>query len=369
MTTERNPVPSDMAVFEESPLLVRPTLAALIGVNEAIFLNQIHYWLEQYQNDPKHRWEGRPWIFNSAADWRKQFPFWSSDTIKRLTKRLRKLGLIETRQFDKRSWKMHLYYTINYSRVQDLITEANPAVAAAAEHDGAVMDVDNDHDAADDDAQAPEALSAPGHPGPVPGGHAGPQVGTATSPDPGHGGPLQTGQSCETERSRTMQECRSAPCIGVEPPDPLGQARAVLTETTDHRLQRRQQTADNAVAGTPRSGAARGRSSGGRLRLETRLIDVHPDIELDLRDGGRASLKPLDDWYAENGKFDRLYEVVDLFADHVRDGKVHNRVGWLTSLLDVHRTAILEEIEDRQEILKMAVAGPTSRFRPASPTD
>lgn len=31
-------------IIDESPLLIRPTLAAKVGLNEAIILQQIHYW-------------------------------------------------------------------------------------------------------------------------------------------------------------------------------------------------------------------------------------------------------------------------------------------------------------------------------------
>jgi hypothetical protein len=77
----------------EPPLLVLPRLAAEIGLNEAIALNQLHFWTT--------RRKGRSddgWIYNTLASWREQFPFWSEDTIKRTWASLRKLGLVEVQQ-------------------------------------------------------------------------------------------------------------------------------------------------------------------------------------------------------------------------------------------------------------------------------
>ena len=68
-------------LISESPLTVQPSLAVLLGLNEAIFLQQVQYWItretgicDQY---------GRRWIYNTVKQWRDQFPFWSESTIKR----------------------------------------------------------------------------------------------------------------------------------------------------------------------------------------------------------------------------------------------------------------------------------------------
>ena len=37
---------SSRLLIDEYPLVVQPSLAALVGINEAIILQQIHYWLQ-----------------------------------------------------------------------------------------------------------------------------------------------------------------------------------------------------------------------------------------------------------------------------------------------------------------------------------
>ncbi|MEB3057519.1 conserved phage C-terminal domain-containing protein [Bacillus pseudomycoides] len=101
-------------LIREEPLLVLPGLASRIGLNEAIFLQQIHYWL----NRSKHFYDERSWVYNSVAEWVKQFPFWSENTIRRIVKNLEDeqllvIGNYNRAKFDKTKW-----YSINYERLR-----------------------------------------------------------------------------------------------------------------------------------------------------------------------------------------------------------------------------------------------------------
>lgn len=103
---------SNLLIHEE-PLLVLPGLASRIGLNEAIFLQQIHYWL----NRSKHFYDERNWVYNSVAEWVKQFPFWSENTIRRIVKNLEDeqllvIGNYNRAKFDKTKW-----YSINYEKL------------------------------------------------------------------------------------------------------------------------------------------------------------------------------------------------------------------------------------------------------------
>ena len=102
-------------LINESPLQVLPTLAIRIGLNEAIFLQQLHYFLSL----SKHEKDGRRWIYNSSADWQAIFPFWSAPTIRRVIASLEEQKLIITTTqynqsgFDKRRW-----FAIDYSALE-----------------------------------------------------------------------------------------------------------------------------------------------------------------------------------------------------------------------------------------------------------
>ncbi|WP_156967307.1 hypothetical protein [Ureibacillus sinduriensis] len=49
-------------LIDESPLLILPTLARKVGLNEAIILQQIHYWNQRSRNIR----EGHTWVYENV---------------------------------------------------------------------------------------------------------------------------------------------------------------------------------------------------------------------------------------------------------------------------------------------------------------
>lgn len=99
-------------LIHESPLQILPSLAALIGLNEAIVLQQIHYWICSSLN--KNVVNGRKWVYNTYEDWNKQFPFWGQRTIRVIISSLKEKRLIATGTFNKIARDRTTWYTINY---------------------------------------------------------------------------------------------------------------------------------------------------------------------------------------------------------------------------------------------------------------
>ncbi|HDD0208977.1 TPA: DnaD domain protein [Staphylococcus aureus] len=104
-------------LIDDYPIQVLPKLAELIGLNEAIVLQQIHYWL----NNSKHKYDGKTWIFNSYPEWQKQFPFWSLITIKRTIYSLEKQNLLLIGNYNKAKFDKTKWYTINYQTIEGMI--------------------------------------------------------------------------------------------------------------------------------------------------------------------------------------------------------------------------------------------------------
>lgn len=97
-------------LLDEYPLVVLPSLATAIGLNEAILLQQINYWIQK----KPHTHDGRPWIYNSVPKWREQFPFWSESTIRRTINSLKKQDLIvTTNKYNKMPMDNTMWYSIN----------------------------------------------------------------------------------------------------------------------------------------------------------------------------------------------------------------------------------------------------------------
>ncbi|EIV7481118.1 conserved phage C-terminal domain-containing protein [Escherichia coli] len=94
------------------PIVINPDLAYSIGLNEAIALQQVNYWLKETTSGLER--DGVRWIYNTTEQWLEQFPFWSESTLKRTFTRLKSLGVLKVEQLNKSQRDMTNYYTINY---------------------------------------------------------------------------------------------------------------------------------------------------------------------------------------------------------------------------------------------------------------
>ncbi|MDA2236447.1 replication protein, partial [Bacillus cereus] len=101
-------------LIHEEPLIVLPGLAKMIGLNEAIFLQQVHYWI----NKSKNFNDGYYWVYNSYDEWLKQFPFWSSATLRRIINKLEKQGLLIKGNYNKLKIDQTKWYRIDYDLLE-----------------------------------------------------------------------------------------------------------------------------------------------------------------------------------------------------------------------------------------------------------
>jgi hypothetical protein len=100
-------------LISESPIMILPSLAVRVGVNEAVLLQQVHYWLVK----SSHVKEGRTWIYNTYRDWQEQLPFWSESTIKRAVKSLEEKGLLMTANWNKSKLDNTKWFSIDYQQL------------------------------------------------------------------------------------------------------------------------------------------------------------------------------------------------------------------------------------------------------------
>jgi hypothetical protein len=109
---------SSKLLIQEPPLQVLPSLAVIIGLNESIILQQIHYWISNPLN--KNIVNGRKWVYNTYEEWKKQFPFWSKNTIVRAMDSLEAKKLIISGAFNKMASDRTKWYTIDYEAMDCL---------------------------------------------------------------------------------------------------------------------------------------------------------------------------------------------------------------------------------------------------------
>jgi len=117
-------------LIDEYPLVVLPSLAKAIGLSEAIFIQQLHYWLEK----SGHERDSRRWVYNTYADWATQFPWWNPGSIRRIIGRLRKLGIVlVTDAYNSSPIDKTLWYTIDHEALGTVTDESDEAPGSVSE--------------------------------------------------------------------------------------------------------------------------------------------------------------------------------------------------------------------------------------------
>lgn len=77
-----------MTLLDSHPLLLDKKLAIILGLNQALLVQQIHYWLEKNKEAGRNFHQGKYWTYNTLDQWQEEFPFWGRSTIKRTLKGL-----------------------------------------------------------------------------------------------------------------------------------------------------------------------------------------------------------------------------------------------------------------------------------------
>lgn len=112
-----NERPTHRLLIDESPFQFQPSLAAAVGLNEAIFLQQLHYWM---MRATQHR-DGRWWVYKTLDQWCAEFPWWSAPTIRRIIAKVEEMGLVQSTDSYNASWADRTkWYTLDYERLEEL---------------------------------------------------------------------------------------------------------------------------------------------------------------------------------------------------------------------------------------------------------
>lgn len=116
-------------LYGEEPIVVTRELAKSIGLNEAIVLQQLHYWININKKANRHFHNGKYWTYNTIPEWHKtNFTFWSVDTVKRAFKSLTDKGLIIKDNFNQDKRNRRLWYSIDYKKLNGLTNSEDQTV-------------------------------------------------------------------------------------------------------------------------------------------------------------------------------------------------------------------------------------------------
>ena len=88
-------------------------IAERFGVNVAIFLNNIVFWIKKNQANERHYYDGRFWTYNSQAAFLKLFPYWSRKTLRTTIDAANKHGLIMQGNYNKSAYDRTTWYALS----------------------------------------------------------------------------------------------------------------------------------------------------------------------------------------------------------------------------------------------------------------
>ena len=100
-------------------------LAEKYGVDEAIMLNHLFFWIMHNEANNKNYYDGHYWTFNSIAAFEKLFPYWTKKQIERVLKSLEKNELIITGNYNKSTYDRTKWYSIPENIINEIKTGTN----------------------------------------------------------------------------------------------------------------------------------------------------------------------------------------------------------------------------------------------------
>lgn len=101
-------------------------IAQLYGVDCAVMIWNLSYWIEHNAANGKHFYDGRHWTYNSVEAFTEIFPFWTRAQVRRILNNLQERGVImvgnyNENKYDRTAWyaftdefqQMHLLKSAN----------------------------------------------------------------------------------------------------------------------------------------------------------------------------------------------------------------------------------------------------------------
>ena len=108
----KRPATSSLLI-NEPPLQALPSLACLVGLDGAVILQQVHYWLQASD----HEAEGQIWVYNSYPQWAAQFSWLKPEAIRKQIRALEAAGFLISGNFGKGKMDRTKWYRIDYDRL------------------------------------------------------------------------------------------------------------------------------------------------------------------------------------------------------------------------------------------------------------
>jgi len=94
--------------------------ASKYGLKEAIILHKIIFYVLVNEKDGRNYHKGKYWTFNSRAEWRSIFPFFSDMQIWRCFKNLEKQSALVSDSFNRMAYDKTRWYSLSNNLMEEV---------------------------------------------------------------------------------------------------------------------------------------------------------------------------------------------------------------------------------------------------------
>ncbi|MBQ8042881.1 MAG: conserved phage C-terminal domain-containing protein [Clostridia bacterium] len=122
-------------------------IAKLYGIEEALVLNNIYFWVEKNKANEQNYYEGKYWTFNSARAFQQLFPYMNITKIKRVLRKLIDNNVIISGNFNKSPYDRTLWYTLTdygYALVQNKVLDGSFCTSLSNQNEPTIPDINTD---------------------------------------------------------------------------------------------------------------------------------------------------------------------------------------------------------------------------------
>lgn len=89
------------------------TVAKSVGVESAVMLSNMFFWIEKNRANDKNFYDGAYWTYNSMKAFEEIFPYWTFNQIRRILTNLEKDGYIISGNYNKVAYDRTKWYTLS----------------------------------------------------------------------------------------------------------------------------------------------------------------------------------------------------------------------------------------------------------------
>lgn len=88
-------------------------IARAYGVEEAVFIHNLYWWITKNEANGRHHHDGRTWTYNTMKAFSKLFPFWSEKQISRIIHKLRDNGALHIGNYNESKRDRTQWYALD----------------------------------------------------------------------------------------------------------------------------------------------------------------------------------------------------------------------------------------------------------------